>query len=217
MLSKPLLTIALALTSLGVIATPNYSNYSDKQLQQEFQRLEKLNTDTVTNLRTKLVNFVRVNGGKQLTAQSFLRLASTQLLADFNQYYSLQGLTYTSDPRITNLVNLSQVCLEFIARGQDFAQLSQSCKTVSRLYVIAELNSNALYSLALFGTLFKVADLEDKKQPLTTKQKALLQIPKNPGAYKLGFALYIPGNRLYADASTRQTIETIYKVQLIAD
>lgn len=214
MLRKFILTATLALTTLGAMAAPNYRQYSDAQLQQEFTKLEQANTATLAYLKEEINNFATDFGEREFSVDRFLSLATGYILADLNQNFTITPTTYRQDPRITNLVNLADVCYHLSIRN-NYESPNQTCSTVFPIYLLAYFDRDLLQSLIIVGTSFNAYVQEHNNIPLQANQQALLKTVENLDNMDLGFQAKIPDEQVYLKDNMKKSIYATYKVHLL--
>lgn len=215
MFVKPLFTFILALASLGAISS-EYKHYSNTQLQQEYNRLYNQNVTAVRELATTIRELRQEAVGEEIGAHQFIIYFSALVFADINKNYSINNYTYRQDPRVLSFVNLTDVCYQLTVRNNNVAP-NNACEATNVLYMVAKYNRQTLQSLALAGVVFMAVLQQENNMPITQKQRALINLSKNPDAYNYGFKPYLPESADYLDNQTLYDFYTTFNVRLVRD
>ncbi|RIY33484.1 hypothetical protein CJP74_01800 [Psittacicella melopsittaci] len=211
MFRKTLLTLGIALASCNVFAT-DYSNYSYTQLQQEHSRLEKA---TIEDLRwfLKVTNLMKQEfGGKSITPYDLLESFSGFYFYRVNQNFKVVGKNYYHDPRVTNLVNLHDVC---VLLWQHTNEIDAVCQAIGYLVILAGGDTNSFQTLAILGPGRLIN--RNKDYEVTAQHTLLAQIAKNWDKYNYSFTPNLPTqNELLNNELFTKAVSSFLNLNLIA-
>ncbi|RIY33483.1 hypothetical protein CJP74_01795 [Psittacicella melopsittaci] len=211
MFRKALLTLGIALASCNVFAT-DYSNYSYTQLKQEHSRLEKATLSDLTFF-LKLTSLVKEEyGGKSMTPYDLLKIIHGPYFYYVNKDFKVVGNNYYHDPKVTNLVNLHEVCYQL---WQHTKEIDEICQAITFLAIYSGGDINSLQTLAILAPGTFISKYPNHE--VTAQHTLLVHLSKNLDNYNYSFKLYLPTqNELLNNKNFVETVSSFLKVNLIA-